>query len=207
VTDSPDAPHTDATARRRPHTVRAAALGLLALAALIAAVTLFGKDDDGGSAAGEGSSSASATPTTTASSASQPASTSASAAPATTPPATTPAQPTPTDATSGQSEVPAPTGVTVLITSQTWNAGTKAIEVVGSVQGVATETSTCTATATMGGASASAAVPGTFDGQGTSCGLISIPMSGKPSGTYQVVIAFDAGNGVAKSKPVSVDVP
>ncbi|WP_153504552.1 hypothetical protein [Cumulibacter manganitolerans] len=206
MTDSPDAPHPDTTARKRPHTVRAAALGLLALAALIAAVALFGKDDDRGSAAGE-QSSASATSASSAPTTSSAASSSAPTTTSAPPVQTTPAQPTPTDATSGQSEAPAPPGVTVLITSQTWNAGTKSIEVVGSVQGIATETSTCTATATMGTTSASASVPGTFDGQGTSCGLISISMSGRPSGTYQVVIAFDAGNGVAKSKPVSVDVP
>lgn len=208
-------PDSGASPQRRTP-VRAALLGLLALAALIAAVLIFGRGDDEAPAAGE-SVSASATPSSGASAAStssaptsgMPSASSATGGqPTTVPPTSTPpSSASPTDATSGQSEPPAPAGVVVLITSQSWNAQTSSIEVVGSVQGVATETSKCTATATMGGSSATATVEGTFDGQGTSCGLISIPMDGKPAGTYQVVISFDAGNGVAKSQPVNVSVP
>lgn len=194
---------------RNKRSIRVAALGLLALVALIAAVTIFGKDDPKPAAGEQSSSSASTSaPATSAESAT-------SGAATTTPPATTPPSASvppatsgavPTDNATGQSEAPAPSGVMVLITSQSWNSASQSIEVVGSVQGIATETSTCTATATMGTHSASSSVPGTFDGQGTSCGLITISTNGLPAGTYQVVISFDAGNGIAKSQPVSVDV-
>lgn len=205
----PDEP-TVATERGRRLPMRAAALGLLALAALIAAVLIFGGGDSESSAAGDSSSAPppstqsdtadSGAPTTTL------AETSEGPALTTTQEAPTPTA-APTDATAGQTEALPPAGVTVLVTSQSWNSSSSSIEVVGSVQGVATQSSTCTAKATSGQTVVEATVEGTFDGQGTSCGLISIPMAGQPSGPYDVVITFDAGSGVATSEPVTVTVP
>lgn len=93
-----------------------------------------------------------------------------------------------------------------MITSQDFNAGSNAIEVVGAVQGVATETSQCTAVAS-GPAEVTASVSGVFDGNATSCGLIALPMAGQPAGEYSVTITFDSPSGKGVSEPVVVSVP
>lgn len=208
MTDSTDPQPTKKGSSGSKPQLRAAALGLLAIAALIAAVTLFNTDNDSNGASGESGSTtvaeATSEPTAQASTTAPP------AEPTTAAPAEqtgTPAAPSSTDSTAGQSQPTALPGVTALITSQSWNSDTRSIEVVGAVQGVATQTSTCTATAVMGTTTQKASVEGTFDGQGTSCGLISIPMTGLPSGTYQVVITFESGSGAATSDPVNVNVP
>ncbi|WP_134325123.1 hypothetical protein [Cumulibacter soli] len=225
----------DATLGSRFH-LRAAALGLLALAALITAITLFGNGSGSGdeSSASDAPSSSEATeasetseevPPTSAEESSEPPVT--SEAPATSePPASSEAPVTTDSATnappaSGSADVSGqtssddpPSDALVLITSSDWNADEQAIEVVGSVQGVASESSTCTATATPDGvdennadANKTATVDGTFDGQGTACGLMTIPMPDAKPGVYHVVIAFDDGSGQIKSDPVDVTIP
>lgn len=195
------APEAQRRAGRFP--IRAAALGLLALAAIIALVSLFGKDDDGAGAPAEATD-----PLATVSSATgeTPSATSGNESTQSTAPAPAPSDaPSSTDATVAAE--PTPEGVTVLITSQSWNAANQSIEVVGTVQGIAIESSTCTASATLDGAAVTASVEGVFDGSGTSCGLIAIPMAGHPPGSYQVVIEFASASGSGTSEPVVVTVP
>lgn len=198
--DTPAANSDDTTeeprSNKRPLIV--AAIGVLAVAIAITTFVLL-RQDGNTSAAGESDSASATTP-----SASESVTTSAPSDSATTTAPTTPPSASPTDQVA--STEPAPPGVVVLITSQSWNATTQSIEVVGAVQGIATETSTCVATVT-GPATSEASVPGVFDGNATSCGLIAVPMQGQPSGTYQVTVTFEAATGTAVSEPVTVQIP
>lgn len=220
--DSPQTPTSDKDSESARLPIRAAALGLLALAAIIALVAVFGSGGDSSSQAPSASESLNPSESvesvppgseTVAPESSNPSGEAGSTDQTVTPSAPSEAMPpsasqdsVPSGSIVEQDE-PQPTGVTVLITSKNWNSQSGVIEVVGSVLGVTTNESTCTAIATQGAHSAAESVSGVFDGQGTSCGLISISMSGMPSGPYEVVIEFVSGQGTTVSDTVTIEVP
>ena len=153
------------------------------------------------------SSSSSTTSSTGAQGGTQPSTTSSAPSASTSTPISqseTPTQPAP--GLPGQPALPPTTGVEVVVTSSTWIADSESIQIVAAVTGVATQSGNCTATAVLGGDSATASVVALFDGRGTSCGTITIPMQGKLAGNWQVTVAFTYDSGSASSAPTTVKV-
>ena len=106
----------------------------------------------------------------------------------------------------GQPAVPPNQEIAVLVTSVTWDAASTSIQVFAQVTAVVTDSGTCTATAQSAADTSTTSVQAVFDGRGTSCGLMAIPMQGKQAGTWLVTVAFVSPDVTSTAKAVSVEI-
>lgn len=162
----------------RPHenrrSIRAAAVGLLALAALIGSVLILRGGADGGGAPSS-SEPAQASGSTPPTSQEPPAPSSADSTAA--PSGAGTSAPAAASAATGFPPLTgseAPVGVVVHITSALWSPGTGTFEITSAVTGVETQAGTCTATITGPGGTYSAEADAVFDGRGVSCGVMTV---------------------------------
>lgn len=98
-------------------------------------------------------------------------------------------------------------GAAVQVTSTQWIAGTASIEVVAAVTGIATESGSCTVVAVLGDLTATKEYPAFFDGKGTSCGVMQLPLTDRRPGAWSVTVVFDSPSGAAVAEPAWVHVP